>query len=164
MNRSALLVIPLLAAGCALPAREIRFTVEPSGLDYAVFVLQPAAADATCTRIELSGTGHVQQARGRSKRVVDSFWQQRDTDTHWDDLATDQVVIPQEQATACLQALVNAGWMDRARPARASTAGADRLLMVYGRIAGDKAFRVTADPAFKAVFDRLHALFSANDE
>lgn len=159
------LVLCAAMAGCSTygRARSPTFEVAVSFRDYVSLTYHSAESRAATdspalVRIELSGSGHVHYARGRSRRVHDPFWKQRD-DQHWDDIFTDQLVLGEDEAQALLQALVDAGVFKREMQGPHITDAHRAYVFVQARINERRGIVITDAPAFTDIYHKLAARF-----
>ncbi len=150
-----LLCLTLLGlTGCASLSR-VRFTVEPSSLDYVQFrCTRPAANSATpvVVRLELAGSGYLEYRSGRSTRVGDNFWQEPNSPT-WEDFRADHIVIPQQEAVAIYQRLVDAGVFDLKQ--KKDDSPGDVTLAVLASIGFEKRLLLTNYPVYLQIFGEL---------
>ena len=158
----ALLVALLaLVGGCVL-SKPPQFHVEPSGLDVAALSLYPAATKegnkpVVYRRLELSGSGLLLQVRGRSRRVVDPFWQERDGDD-WDDLHEDRTILSKAKTQAYFQKLVDAG-VFKPRLMRKQDDTAEEFVLFHAKISRRVNAGATTNPDVLAVFRQLQEEF-----
>ncbi len=148
----------LLADGCAYFSR-IRFTVEPSSLDYVQFrQTEIVVGDEPpyVKSLELGGSGYLEYSRGKSERVTNDFWQESSS-PHLNDIQTDFRVLTQDETVAIFQRMVDAGVFDghqrdKARP------DATKLL-VLARMHFEKKVIVTTNPVYLEIYNELLAKF-----
>lgn len=162
----AALVVPALLGcitGCKSSAfyRPPHFRASPSSLDYAEF-LYTAAPDprkeTRSVRVLLSGSGYLQYSAGRSRRVHNEFWDERDG-LAWEDMDTDQVVLTPDDTRKAFQLLVDSGFFDTAdMPARSPHPGSPRI-MAAAKVNGRKRVVSTDDPRLVNIIRNLLAQF-----
>ncbi len=158
MKTTALLLTATLLAGCST-LTEVRFTVEPSSLDYAQFRTSRPSRNGgppTVVRLELAGSGYLEYRSGRSERVRNGFWQESES-PDWEDLHTDHVVLTQEETVAIYQRLVDAGIFDRVR--QKEPTGRPSSLAVMASIRFKKELILTSDPVYVEIFEELLSKF-----
>jgi hypothetical protein len=144
----------VLAAGCA-SLNEVRFTVDPSGLDYAQFRISRASAidgKAETIRIDLSGSGFLEMTTGQSERVTESFWQPSDN-PNWQDLHRTHEMLSADETTAIFQQLVDLGMFDRKQPEEATPPPHD--LAILAQIGFKKRLILTSRKDYRELFDKL---------
>ncbi len=149
-----LLLLVIAAAGCA-SLNEVRFTVDPSALDYAQFrIVRPSPVDgkAETIRIDLSGSGFLEMMTGRSERVTDSFWRQSE-DPVWQDLHRTHVMLSPAETAIIFQKLVNLGIFDHKQPKEASPPPHDLAVLVA--IGFKKRLILTSRTDYRRLFDDL---------
>jgi hypothetical protein len=156
-------ILSVLATGCSSTGgrNAPRFEVDLGFQDYAsltYFELSESASEENprLRRIELSGSGHLQYAMGRSSRVSEGFWAQSD-EKYWRDLYTDQVVIGGGETRAFLQALVNAGVFERKLQGRHVEKPGNDYVFVHARINGRDGVLMSDAPAFLKIYKDLEA-------
>lgn len=143
-------------AGCA-SLTQVRFTVDPSALDYVQMrrVLPSKGNEKPIViRMELAGSGYLDYRSGRSVRVRNNFWQESDA-PDWLDLKTDHIVLTHEETRIIYQRLVDAGIFDLKQKEKPN--GDD--LAIMGCIGFEKRILFTKDPIYNALFDELLAKF-----
>jgi len=162
----ACLVLCAATAGCSTYGRapSPTFEVEVSFRDYVSVTYHSAESRAATNspalvRIELSGSGHVHYARGRSRRVHDPFWKKRDG-RHWDDIFTDQVVLGEDEAQSLLQALVDAGVFKQEMQGPHISDAHRAYVFVQARINERRGIVITDAPAFIDIYSKLAAHFA----
>ena len=164
MRRLLTLILVLAAAvGCRSTSPEgdvmSRFS-EPTGLDYMLFLYQPAPENDPISRLpirmEVHGSGYLEMLTGRSSRVTDDFWKNTE-DVHWQDLRSDRVIIPKDRATAYFRRFIAAGVFEEA-PDEDADAKAPSLI-VSMRLGRKKRARVTSREDFLELFRQLLAEF-----
>lgn len=162
MNAIRILLLCTLAmvlhglAGCA-SLTQVRFTVDPSALDYVQLrrVLRPIGNEKSIViRLELAGSGYLDYRSGRSVRVRDNFWQESNA-PDWQDLQTDHLVLTQEETRIVYQRFVDAGLFDHNQ--KPPPDGYN--LAIMGCIGFEKRVLFTNDPVYSALFEELLAKF-----
>ncbi len=150
---AAAVVAAVLVGGCA-GLMQVRFPVSPSGLDYVNFVQHRAMADGRLytVKLELQGGGLLTYQAGTSQRVRDGFWQPSD-DATWNDLRTDQKMLPEAFVQQTMQRIVDAGTFDRGRDVNPD--GLAHPLFIQARIGREKRIFLTEEPAFVSIYDGL---------
>jgi len=149
-------MILLAAAGCA-SFNEVRFSVEPSSLDYAQLRISRASAvdgQPETVRIDLSGSGFLEMTTGRSERVTDSFWRQSE-DPVWQDMQRAHVMLSPGETAAFFQQLVDLGTFDYKQPKENSPPPHDLAVLVA--IGFKKRLILTSRADYRRIFDDLEA-------
>jgi len=155
-SRTLFLFLLAAVAGCA-SINEVRFTVDPSSLDYAQFrIVRPSPVDgkSETIRIDLSGSGFLEMTTGRSERVTESFWQQSE-DPVWQDLHRTHVMLSAAETAVLYQKLVDLGIFDRKQPKEAKQPPHDLAVLVA--IGFRKQLVLTSRPEYRRLFDDLEA-------
>jgi hypothetical protein len=149
-------VLIVLAGGCA-SLTQVRFAVEPSGLDYIQLVQHRTMADGRLytVKLELQGSGLLTYQAGTSARVRTGFWQPSDG-ASWNDLHSDRKVLAETVVRAALQRVVDAGAFDRGRDLNPD--GLTQPILIQVRIGSEKRIFFTEEPAFLALFKDLLTL------
>lgn len=151
------LVILVNAYGCTA-LNEVRFTVEPSSLDYAQFRISRTSAangQPETVRIDLSGSGYLEMTTGRSERVTDSFWRQSE-DPAWQDLQKTYVMLPAAQTRDIFQRMVDMGIFDRKQPEEITPPPHDLAVLVA--VGFKKRLILTRRKDYHQLFDELESL------
>jgi len=146
----------VLMAGCA-SLNEVRFTVDPSSLDYVQFrISRPSPVDGRpeTIRIDLAGSGFLEMTTGRSERVLDSFWRQSE-DPVWQDLHRTHAMLAPSETAAVFQRLVDLGMFDRKQPPETKPPPHD--LAVLAAIGFKKRLVLTSRAEYRRLFDDLEA-------
>ena len=154
----SLIAVLTIQAGCT-SLTQVRFTVEPSSLDYAQFRASrptPNGGNPVVVRLELAGSGYLEYRSGRSARVRDGFWQESES-PDWQDLRTDHVILRQEETVAIYQRLVDAGIFDNRRGDKPGNAPS--TLAVLASIRFRKQLILTSDPIYVQLFEELIGMF-----
>lgn len=150
-----------LAGGCST-LYEVRFPVDPSVTDQAYLTYHAVTLNGetapVVTRLDVSGSGHLLLKRGRSERVQNSYWREPYGE-NWRDIQSDQLVLTRDETTACFQALVDAGFLDRRRGPPPLLQAGSPYLSIVAIIDGRKGYIVTSDPVYLSVFRDLLARF-----
>ena len=157
MIRIALLLMVLLAAAGCASLNEVRFTVEPSSLDYAQLrISRPSAVDGKpeTIRIDISGSGFLEMTTGRSERVTDSFWRQSE-DPAWQDLQRAHVMLSPVETAAIFQRFVDLGIFDYKHPDEKTPPPHDLAVLVA--IGFKKRLILTSRADYRRIFDDLEA-------
>lgn len=155
-SRAPFLLLLAAAAGCAA-LNDVRFTVDPSSLDYAQFrIVRPSPVDGKpeTIRIDLAGSGFLEMTTGRSERVTDSFWRQSE-DPVWQDLHRAHVMLSADETAAIFQKLVDLGIYDRRQPEEATPPPHDLAVLVT--VGFRKKLVLTSRADYRRVFDGLEA-------
>lgn len=159
--RACSLAALLSTGGCLTTGREQdRFVADVGPLDFMQFLYVQAPAGPgeapKATRLELSGSGHMQMSTGASRRVQDPFWTERDS-AAWDDMRTDQLVLPAERTRAFFQEVVDAGFYDSEAPGALESVPetAPEKLVILARIGSRRKVLQTQAPVFMDIFRRL---------
>jgi hypothetical protein len=153
---TATCLLLLAAAGCA-SLNEVRFTVEPSALDYAQFrIIRPSPVDgkSETIRIDLSGSGFLEMLTGTSERVTDSFWRQSE-DPAWQDLHRTHAILSPDETAIIFQKLVDLGIFDHKQPKEATPPPHDLAVLVAVKFR--KRLLLTSRSDYRQLFDDLEA-------
>lgn len=154
--QAVFLLLLVAAAGCTA-LNEVRFTVDPSSLDYAQFRIvcsSPVDGKPETIRVDLSGSGFLEMTTGRSERVTDSFWRQSE-DPAWQDLHRAHVMLSAAETAAIFQKLVDLGIYDRKQPEEATPPPHDLAVLVA--IGFRKKLVLTSRTDYRRLFDELEA-------
>jgi len=152
-----LLVLMLLSGGGCASLNEVRFTVDPSALDYAQMrISRPSPVDGKTEtiRIDISGSGFLEMTTGRSERVTDSFWRQSQ-DPVWQDLHRAHAMLSPAETAAIFQRFVDLGIFDRKQPEEATPPPHDLAVLVA--IGFRKRLLLTSRADYRRIFDELEA-------
>ncbi len=155
-SRTIFLFLLAAVAGCT-SINEVRFTVDPSSLDYAQFrIVRPSPVDgkSETIRIDLAGSGFLEMTTGRSERVTESFWQQSE-DPVWQDLHRTHVMLSAAETATLFQKLVDLGIFDRKQPEEATPPPHDLAVLVA--IGFRKQLVLTSRADYRRLFDDLEA-------
>jgi hypothetical protein len=153
-SRTIFLFLLAAVAGCT-SINEVRFTVDPSSLDYAQFrIVRPSPVDgkSETIRIDLAGSGFLEMTTGRSERVTESFWQQSE-DPVWQDLHRTHVMLSAAETATLFQKLVDLGIFDRKQPEEATPPPHDLAVLVA--IGFRKQLVLTSRTEYRRLFDDL---------
>lgn len=154
--RLLLSLLIVLLAGCTA-LNEVRFTVDPSSLDYAQLrIVRPSPVDgkSETIRIDLSGSGFLEMTTGRSERVTDSFWRQSE-DPEWQDMHRTHAMLSAVETAAFFQKLVDLGIFDRKQPKETTPPPHDLAVLVA--IGFRKKLILTSRADYRRLFDDLEA-------
>lgn len=154
-----LLPLALIVLAACTSLTQVRFTVEQSSLDYALFRTShpsPNGGPPTVIKLELQGSGYLEYRSGKSERVRDGFWQESES-PDWQDLHRDRIVLTQEETVAIYQRLVDAGIFDTTRGDKPTDNPS--ALAVMASIRFKKKLILTSDPVYVDIFNELLARF-----
>jgi hypothetical protein len=159
LMHTAILTAALTTLTGCTSLTQVRFTVEPSSLDYAQFrASRPSTKGEapTVIKLELAGSGYLEYRSGRSERVRDGFWQESES-PDWQDLRKDHLVLTQDETVAIYQRLVDAGIFDTLK--REKPSNSPSALAVLLNIRFRKKVILTNDPVYIQIFEELLARF-----
>jgi hypothetical protein len=102
----------------------------------------------------MSGSGHLLLKRGRSGRVLDSFWKSPGGD-NWSDYHTDQLILTKEEVTPYFQAIVDAGIFVDDQPRRPVPLPEPPFLVIVARINGREIKKITRESGYVDIYRSL---------
>jgi hypothetical protein len=142
----------LAVAGCA-SFNQVRFDVDPSGLDYVIMACHIPGDASRSAWLQLTGSGFLEVRRGSSSRVTDDMWAAPDQQ-NWGDYRSNRVALSKKQTKDAFQWLVDAGIFDRDLKNSASTN------KVYFAISTQVGFKkqqtIVSGDAYAALFTTLY--------
>jgi hypothetical protein len=161
-----LAVLCAVLSGCSTLSRQgpPKFNVAGSFLDYVTFTYHAAGGISpgehpVMVRIELSGSGHVSYAKGRSSRVQNSFWTDRE-EKYVDDIQTDQIVLRDGQVREILQSLVDAGIFERKIQNSQVEDPLHESVFIHAKISNRRGAIITDSKAFLDIYKKLAQQFA----
>ncbi len=149
-----ILIFCILSAGCR-SLNEVRFTANPSPLDYAQFRctrISPQSGREETLRLDLSGSGFLEITTGRSERVRDPFWKPSE-DPEWQDIRRDQVFLSPQETAVIFQALVDAGIFNHRHDPKDHPP--PHHLAVLVSVGARKKLLLTSHPSYLRIVDAL---------
>ena len=133
--------------------KEVRFDVDPSGLDYLIMACHSPGDRSRSVWLQLTGSGYLEVRQGASRRVGDDMWSAPD-ERDWDDYRSDRVALSPGETESAFQWLVDAGFFDKTKGPGLDTNGV--YFVVSSQVAFEENVRLTNGDAYRKLFAALY--------
>ncbi|MCE9615748.1 MAG: hypothetical protein K8T26_15880 [Lentisphaerae bacterium] len=160
--RLALWFVVAAGLGCqSVFLKPPHWTVTLSPLDYVQFMTGKESRlgrGMILQRVELLGTGYLTFLSGRSPRVANDFWTERQTE-QWDEFHQDAVPVSGMYTLGCFQHLVDSGFFEDNRFTLKRDAATTNGIFVVASLNGRTKAAMTSDPQIEVILRELMKQF-----